>query len=110
LEVIEQITYLLFMRRLDELQTLAENKARRMDEPVKDPVFPVGVDDEGLPYADLRWSRLKNLAPAQMFTTVDRRVFPFLRQLGSDDSTYAHHMRDARFTIPTPGCWPRSST
>ena len=100
LEVIEQITYLLFMRRLDDLQTLAENRARRLGEPVRDPVFPEGVDDQGQPYEDLRWSRLKNLAPAQMFTTVDRRVFPFLRQLGADDSTYAHHMRDARFTIP----------
>lgn len=100
LEVIEQITYLLFMRRLDDMQTLAENRARRLDEPVRDPVFPEGVDDQGQPYDDLRWSRLKNLAPAQMFTTVDRRVFPFLRQLGADDSTYAHHMRDARFTIP----------
>src|SRR5207253_737571 len=30
-------------------------------------------------------------------------VFPFLRELGGDDSTYAQHMRDARFTIPTPG-------
>jgi type I restriction enzyme M protein len=103
LEVIEQISYLLFMRRLDELQTLAENKARRLGEAVKDPAFPDGVDDEGRPYEDLRWSRLKNLAPAQMFTAVDRRVFPFLRQLGSDDSTYAHHMRDARFTIPNAG-------
>jgi type I restriction enzyme M protein len=91
------------MRRLDELQTLRENKARRLGEPVEDPIFPVGVDDEGWPYDELRWSRLKNLAPAQMFTTVDRRVFPFLRQLGSDDSTYAHHMRDARFTIPNAG-------
>ena len=103
LEVIEQITYLLFLRRLDDLQTRAENKARRLGEPIEDPIFPEGVDDEGRPYADLRWSRLKNLAPAQMFDTVDRRVFPFLRSLGSDDSTYAHHMRDARFTIPTPG-------
>ena len=37
-----------------------------------------------------------------MFTVVDEHVFPFLRTLGGDDSTYAHHMKDARFTIPTP--------
>jgi len=37
-----------------------------------------------------------------MFEVVDQHVFPFLRALGGDDSTYAHHMKDARFTIPTP--------
>jgi len=37
-----------------------------------------------------------------MFTVVGEHVFPFLRTLGGDGSTYAHHMRDARFTIPTP--------
>ena len=37
-----------------------------------------------------------------MFAVVDDHVFPFLRTLGGDDSTYAHHMKDARFTIPTP--------
>ena len=48
------------------------------------------------------WSRFKNFAPAEMFTVVDEHVFPFLRSMGGDDSTYAHHMKDARFTIPTP--------
>ena len=33
---------------------------------------------------------------------VGEHVFPFLRRLGGDESTYAHHMKDARFTIPTP--------
>jgi hypothetical protein len=37
-----------------------------------------------------------------MFELVSEHVFPFLRAMGGDDSTYAHHMRDARFTIPTP--------
>lgn len=37
-----------------------------------------------------------------MFEVVNDHVFPFLRTLGGDDSTYAHHMKDARFTIPTP--------
>jgi len=37
-----------------------------------------------------------------MYTVVAEHVFPFLRTLGGDDSTYAHHMKDARFTIPTP--------
>ena len=37
-----------------------------------------------------------------MYELVGEHVFPFLRTLGGDESTYAHHMKDARFTIPTP--------
>ena len=102
LEVIEQITYLLFLRRLDDLHTLEENKAARLGKPVERQIFPKGKDVKGRPYADLRWSRFKNLSPAEMYTVVGEHVFPFLRTLGGDDSTYAHHMKDARFTIPTP--------
>jgi type I restriction enzyme M protein len=103
LEVIEQITYLLFLRRLDDLQTLAENKAARTGKDVERAIFPKGRDPKGRPYADLRWSKFKNFVPADMFEVVGEHAFPFLRTLGGDDSTYAHHMKDARFTIPTPG-------
>ena len=102
LEVIEQITYLLFLRRLDDLQTLEENKSTRLKKPMERRVFPKGKDARGRAYDDLRWSRFKHLAPAEMYTVVGEHVFPFLRTLGGDDSTYAHHMKDARFTIPTP--------
>ena len=66
-------------------------------------VFPAGKDEKGRRYEDFRWSRFKHFAPADMYTVVGEHVFPFLRTLGGDDSTYAHHMKDARFTIPTPG-------
>jgi type I restriction enzyme M protein len=102
LEVIEQITYLLFLRRLDDLQTLEENKSMRLKKPMARRVFPEGKDARGRAYEGLRWSRLKHLAPAEMYIVVGEHVFPFLRTLGGDDSTYAHHMKDARFTIPTP--------
>ena len=106
IEVIEQITYLLFLRRLDDLQLLAENKANRLNKPIEQRIFPKGKDGigkgGGLAYDELRWSRFKNAAPAEMFTVVSEHVFPFLRTLGGDGSTYAHHMKDARFTIPTP--------
>jgi len=102
LEVIEQITYLLFLRRLDDLQHLEENRATRLGKPIERRIFPKGKDPKGRPYEQLRWSRFKNLEPREMFTIVDEHVFPFLRTLGADDSTYAHHMKDARFTIPTP--------
>jgi type I restriction enzyme M protein len=107
LEVIEQITYLLFLRRLDDLHTLEENKAGRLKRPIERRVFPAGKDPKKRPYDDLRWSRFKNFAPAEMFTVVDQHVFPFLRSLGGNGSTYAHHMKDARFTIPTPALLAR---
>jgi type I restriction enzyme M protein len=103
LEVIEQITYLLFLRRLDEIQTLEENKAERTGKPVERRVFPPGNDPQGRPYADLRWSRFRNFAPSEMYEIVADHAFPFLRTLGGEGSTYAAHMKDARFTIPTPG-------
>jgi type I restriction enzyme M protein len=106
LEVIEQITYLLFVKRLDDLHTLEENKSARLKKPIEKPVFPKGKDGigkgGGRPYEDLRWSRFKHFEAKEMFEVVDQHVFPFLRTLGGDDSTYAHHMKDARFTIPTP--------
>jgi type I restriction enzyme M protein len=102
LEVIEQITYLLFLRRLDDLHTLEENKSARLKKPMARRVFPEGKDAKKRRYEDLRWSRFKHFAPAEMYTVVSEHVFPFLRTLGGDDSTYAHHMKDARFTIPTP--------
>ncbi|MBP1786209.1 type I restriction enzyme M protein [Micromonospora sp. HB375] len=100
LEVIEQITYLLFIKRLDDLHTLEENKANRLGKPMERRIFPEGCDDKGRKYDDLRWSHFKSAAPAEMFEIVGERVFPFLRTLRGDGSTYSHHMKDARFTIP----------
>ena len=103
LEVMEQITYLLFIRRLDELQTGKERRANRFGEPIASPIFPAGDDASGRPFTDLRWSRFKDIDPGEMYAVVAERVFPFLRELGGEGSTYSGHMRDARFTIPTPG-------
>ena len=100
IEVIEQITYLLFLRRLDDLHALEENKASMLKRAIQNPVFPAGQND-------LRWSTFKHFESAIMFKIVDERVLPFLRQLGGDGSTYSHHMRDARFTIPTPALLSR---
>jgi type I restriction enzyme M protein len=102
LEVIEQITYLLFLRRLDELQTLEETKARTLGQPVERRFFPVGSDAKGRSYNDFRWSRFKDFEARELYDVVAEHIFPFLRTLGGDGSTYATHMKDARFTIPTP--------
>jgi type I restriction enzyme M protein len=95
LSVIEQITYLLFMRLLDEAQTRAENQARRTGKPAR-LVF-------GPKQQNLRWSALKQITDSrELFELVKDKVFPFLRGLGGEDSAYAEHMRDAIFMIPNP--------
>ena len=106
LEVMEQLTCLLFIKALDEQQTLAENKANRTGEPINDDIFPDGQEfrpegrAEGRPYGDLRWSWFKNRPAAEMLDIVGSYVFPFL-QVRAGESSHARHMRDARFTIPT---------
>jgi type I restriction enzyme M protein len=95
LEVIEQITYLMFIRRLEDIQTAKDRRANRTGRPVENPVY---TEDTQV----LRWSRFSNEAPENMLTIVRDGVFPWLRTLGGEDSTYSHHMKDARFTITTP--------
>ncbi|WP_363331242.1 class I SAM-dependent DNA methyltransferase [Microbacterium sp. SCN 70-27] len=94
LEIIEQITYLLFIRRLDDIQTLAEKKARITGSDVGHPVFLPGQ-------THMRWSQFKNASPEVMHKTIAEDVFPFLRGMG-DGTTYSEHMKDARFTIQKP--------
>ena len=102
LSVIEQLTYLLFIKRLDELHTLRESKAARTGKPIEGPIFAADQDA-------IRWSRFRETAPEKMFATVRDEVFPFMKALGQRGeadaergSTYAHHMRDALFMMPTP--------
>ena len=98
MEVIEQLTYLLFIKRLDDLQITKEKKAHRIGQPVDSPIFTPQQ-------RRLRWSSFKEMGDAAaLYATVANEVFPFIRTLGGtgDDSTYARHMKDARFTIPTP--------
>ncbi len=101
LSVIEQLTYLLFIKRLDELHTLAEKKALRTKKPIENPIFSPKQDH-------LRWSRFKEKSPDEMFVSIKDEVFPFIKTFGSasgknsENSTYLHHMKDAIFMIPTP--------
>ncbi len=76
LEVIEQITYLLFIRRLDDLHTNELNTSTSLGRPMERRIFPEGLDPKNRPYDDLRWSRFRDFAPAEMFTVVDEHVFP----------------------------------
>lgn len=102
LSVIEQLTYLLFIKRLDELQTLKESRAARTGKILDNPVFPPDRQH-------LRWSRFRDMAPEQMYGVVRDEVFPFIKNLGGGNggngertSTYSRHMKDAMFLIPAP--------
>ncbi|MCX5618051.1 type I restriction-modification system subunit M [Bombella sp. TMW 2.2543] len=96
LSVIEQLTFLIFIKRLDDLQLAMETRAETLGEPITNPIFPAGTDEEGEPYSNLRWSRFKNFESREMMRVVDEHVFPFLRSLGEKGSSYGQHMKDAR--------------
>src|SRR5688572_19223695 len=73
LEVIEQITYLLFIKRLDELHTAQERKANQLGRPMEKAVFGPGDADQVC-----RWSKFRHLPPAEMYAAVAERAFPFI--------------------------------
>src|SRR2546421_2253307 len=102
LEVIEQITYLLFLKRLDEQETAEELKANQTKKPMQKRFFPEGKDSKKRRFQDYRWKNFKNFEPRDMYTVVSEHVFPWLRTLGGNGTTYSKHMEGARFTIPTP--------
>jgi type I restriction enzyme M protein len=96
ISVIEQMTYLLFIRRLDELQTAKEQKANLLKKPIEEPIY-----DES--NQELRWSRFKNMDPEVMFRLFTRQdgVFDFLRNVGSKSASFSKFMKGATFMIPT---------
>lgn len=97
LDVIEQFTYLLFIKQLDEVETRREADAMILG---FDPDRIFSEDEQ-----EYRWSRFKNLGDADIvYKLVQEKVFPFIKGLHSDkDSAYARYMGDAIFKIPTPG-------
>ena len=96
LEVIEQFTYLLFIKGLDEVETDREQAA----EFVEMKFTPNFKPDQ----QDLRWSKFKDLEAGLMYETMATKVFPFIKTLNNDnqDSSYSKYMEDAIFKIPTP--------
>ena len=109
LTVVEQITFLIFMKLLDDNQVMQERNANLLGTTLKDPVFKKGVcvvqEDPRIeaPYADLRWQNFRHKEPEEMFRTVRDLVFPFVKSLGSGrDSAFSRYMADAQFEISKP--------
>jgi type I restriction enzyme M protein len=99
LTVIEQFTYLLYIKGLDD-----NEKKKEMDAEL------LGLDFEGIFPKDkpqLRWSIFSNMGPDELFTVVSQEVFPFIKGLGEKGSVYSKFMKDAIFVIPTPSLLSR---
>ena len=93
LTAIEQIRYLLLMRRLDALDRKKAEDAEWLDKKHV-PLFK-GREE-------CRWSRFKNLPGEEMLSHVRDKVFPFIKALGGEDQPFARSMQDAVFIIPKP--------
>ncbi|MCL1948506.1 MAG: type I restriction-modification system subunit M N-terminal domain-containing protein [Turicibacter sp.] len=82
LEVIEQITYLLFIKSLDDIEIAEEENS-----------VVLGYDHEPLfPESDMRWSKFKHYEAGNMFEIIQNKVFPFIKTMGAKDSAYAKYM------------------
>ncbi|MBP3343416.1 MAG: N-6 DNA methylase [Bacteroidales bacterium] len=106
--ILEQMTYLFFMKMLDDAQLKKEATASVFGVEISDPVF--GKDmwhnpdtDKDVPYETLRWNVFKNYEPTKMFNVVRNDVFPFIKNLNnSSSSSYSKFMKDAVFMIQNP--------
>ncbi len=101
IEVISQLTYLMFMRSLDEREFGAESMEAVLGVPQKH-IFPetyrnaYGVE---IPGSEMRWSRFKDKASEEMYRIVDQFVFPFIKDMGGD-SAFSKAMEGATFGFP----------
>ena len=112
LEVIEQITYLLFMKRLDELdqkhqanaEWTGENYISKFTGRWIPPEYRSQPEHDkfAIDKRSLRWSEFKRMQAEEMLQHVQGKVFPFLKDLNGAESNFTHHMKNAVFIIPKP--------
>ena len=94
LDVIEQVTYLMFIRDLDDIDNIRSKESVMLGVPYKS-IF----NEDG---QQMKWSVFRDLPAATMYEIVQSRVFPFIKNLhGDKDSAYSKYMADAIFKIPT---------
>ena len=106
--VLEQITYLMFMKLLDDNQLRAEANANVLGVPLKNKVFKEGIcviSEEPrveTDYKNLRWNVFHNFEPGEMLTNIQMYVFPFIKTIGEGkDTAFSRYMKDTVFLIPT---------
>src|SRR5574337_1233068 len=92
LQAIEQMSYLIFMKRLEDEEVSREQNSKLLDGKYES-VFKGNED--------CKWSKWTEMSAEKMFEHVRDKVFPFLRKLnGGEKSIYSKYMKDASFTIP----------
>ena len=104
LDVVEQITYLMFIHDLDDSDKLHEKEAVMLGLPYQS-IFAkeVQVGDRTVDGSQLRWSVFHDFPAGKMYSVVQESVFPFIKILhGNKESAYSKYMSDAIFKIPTP--------
>ena len=104
LDVIEQITYLMFIHDLDEADNTKAKECAMLGLPFKS-IFSdeVTIGERKVNGQQLKWSVFHDFPATQMYTVVQEDVFPFIKNLHADkNSAYAKYMDDAIFKLPTP--------
>lgn len=104
LDVIEQITYLMFIHDLDESDNLHAKEAAMLGLPYQS-IFgdEVQVGERMVDGNQLKWSVFRDFPAGKQYSVMQELVFPFIKNLhGDKDSAYSKYMRDAIFKLPTP--------
>lgn len=104
LDVIEQMTYLMFIHDLDDSDNLHAKEAAMLGLTYKS-IFSeeVQIGDRTIDGSQLKWSVFHDFPAAKMYSTMQEWVFPFIKNLhGDKDSAYSKYMDDAIFKLPTP--------
>ena len=104
LDVVEQMTYLMFIRDLDDADNLRAKEAAMLGLGYESVVAGAAKIGEGpVPGKQLKWSTFHDFPAGKMYSVVQEWVFPFIKNLhGDKNSAYAKYMDDAIFKIPTP--------
>jgi len=103
LTAIEQITYLIFMKRLDDLEAKRERDADWTGEKYVSRfsgTFQIPGSTQSIDKSELRWSVFKHKPADEMLMHVQMKVFPFLKELGDETSSFTKHMANAVFIMP----------
>ncbi len=104
LDVIEQITYLMFIRDLDDSDNLRSKESAMLGLPYQS-IFAgeVEIGERKIDGSQLKWSVFRDFPAGRMYSVMQEWVFPFIKNLhGNKDSTYSKYMDDAIFKLPTP--------
>lgn len=107
--VVEQITYLMFMKLLDDNQLKAESNANILGVQLKNKLFKDGIcvisenPRVETDYKNLRWNIFHNFEPEKMLSNIQTYVFPFIKTIGGvgKDTAFSRYMKDTVFLIPT---------